>query len=225
LESETRDSKSRQARGLFLSLDGIDGTGKSTQVRLLADWLRTRGRDVVTCVDPGGTPIGDALRDLVLDHRREMSVPCEALLFMASRAELVARVIRPALEAGAVVLSDRFLLATVVYQGHGGGMDVDDLWRIGRFAAGGVEPDLTIVLDLPIELAERRRGRQPDRLEQRDREFHERVRNGFLVEARKQPDRIRVVDAAESVDVVQERIQALVAARMAKPLMNTDGHG
>ncbi len=192
-------------------MDGIDGTGKSTQVRLLADWLRTRGRDVVTCVDPGGTPIGDAIRALVLDHRRDMSVPCEAMLFMASRAELVARVIRPALESGAVVLSDRFLLATVVYQGHGGGMNIDELWRIGRFAADGIEPDVTIVLDLPIELAERRRGRQPDRLEQRDREFHERVRQGFLAEARKRPDRIRVIDASESADAVQERIRALVA--------------
>lgn len=206
-----RESQSTQAGGLFLSLDGIDGTGKSTQVRLLADWLRTRGRDVVTCVDPGGTPIGDAIRALVLDHRRDMSVPCEAMLFMASRAELVARVIRPALESGAVVLSDRFLLATVVYQGHGGGMNIDELWRIGRFAADGIEPDVTIVLDLPIELAERRRGRQPDRLEQRDREFHERVRQGFLAEARKRPDRIRVIDASESADAVQERIRALVA--------------
>src|SRR5262245_2337202 len=101
----------------FISLDGIDGTGKSTQCRLLADWLRAQGHQVVECADPGGTPIGDVLRGLLLDHRREMTVACEAFLFMASRAQLVAEVIRPALKAGQVVVSDRYLLANVVYQG------------------------------------------------------------------------------------------------------------
>lgn len=192
--------------GLFVSLDGIDGTGKSTQIRLLADWLTSQGRRVVRCVDPGGTPIGDVLRDLVLDHRREMSLTCEALVFMASRAELVSRIIGPALDDGAIVISDRFLLATVVYQGHGGGLDVDDLWRVGRLAAGGVEPALTLVLDLPVESAEERRGRLPDRLERRNREYHERVRQGFLIEARRRPEAIHVIDASGSTVRVHERI-------------------
>jgi len=104
-------------KGLFLSLDGIDGTGKSTQCRLLADWLRQQGKEVVACVDPGGTPLGQELRQIVLDHRRQLSVTCESLLFMASRAQLVACVIRPALEAGKVVVSDRYVLANLVYQG------------------------------------------------------------------------------------------------------------
>jgi dTMP kinase len=194
-------------RPLFLSLDGIDGTGKSTQSRLLADWLRTRGWKVTECTDPGGTPLGDRLREILLHQRHDMSLMAEALLFMASRAELLARVIRPALDAGSLVLSDRYLLANVVYQGYAGGLNVDELWSIGRAAAGGLEPDLTIVLDMPVDAAQRRRGRQPDRMESRQLDFHERVRQGFLAEAQRQPERIRVVDASARIEEVQRRIQ------------------
>src|SRR5262245_59734233 len=153
---------------LFLSLDGLDGTGKSTQCRLLADWLRAQGRRVVECADPGGTPVGDVLRELLLDHRSAMTPACEALLFMASRAQLVAEVIRPALEAGQVVISDRFLLANIVYQGHAGGLDPTLLWETGRLATGGLEPDLTLVLDLPVAAALGRRKGMADRVESRD---------------------------------------------------------
>ena len=194
-------------RGIFLSLDGLDGTGKSTQCRLLADWLRRRGRDVVQCADPGGTAVGTALRDILLNHRGEMTPACEAFLFMASRAQLVAEVIRPALEDGRVVICDRFLLANVVYQGYAGGLDVDQLWEIGRLSTGGLEPDLTIVLDLPLDAALGRRNRAPDRMESRAREYQQRVREGFLSEARRRPDRIVVVDASPPVEVVQERIR------------------
>lgn len=198
------------SRPPFLSLDGIDGTGKSTQGRLLVDWLRARGWKVTECTDPGGTPLGDRLRAILLNQRHEMSLMAEALLFMASRAELLARVIRPALDAESLVLSDRYLLANVVYQGHAGGLNVDELWSIGRAAAGGLEPDLTIVLDLPVEAAQRRRGRQPDRMESRQLDFHERVRQGFLAEAQRQPGRIRVVDASAGIEEVQRRIQGEV---------------
>jgi dTMP kinase len=194
-------------RGLFVSLDGIDGTGKSTQCRLLADWLRRHGFAVEQCADPGGTAVGTALRDILLHHRGEMAPACEAFLFMASRAQLVAEVIRPALEAGRFVVCDRFLLANVVYQGYAGGLDVDRLWDIGRLSTGGLEPDLTIVLDLPLEVALSRRNRAPDRLESRAREYHQRVREGFLSEARRRPDRIVVVDAGPPAEVVHERIR------------------
>jgi dTMP kinase len=123
-------------RGLFLSLDGLDGTGKSTQCRLLADWLRERGRTVVTSVDPGGTPVGDRLRQLIFHPEQALNVTCEALLFMASRAQLVNDVIRPALTAGSDVVTDRFLLANVVYQGHAGGLDPDELWQVFDRRAG-----------------------------------------------------------------------------------------
>jgi dTMP kinase len=192
------------ARGLFLSLDGLDGTGKSTQCRLLAGWLRGRGCDVVECTDPGGTPVGDALRELL--RRHDMTPPCEAFLFMASRAQLTAEVIRPALEAGRVVVCDRYLLANVVYQGHAGGLDVATLWEVGWLATGGLEPDLTLVLDLPPESARARRGRAPDRIEGRDDAYHDRVRAGFLAEARRRPERIRVIDARPGVAAVHEAI-------------------
>jgi dTMP kinase len=195
------------SRPPFISLDGIDGTGKSTQSRLLADWLRGLGWTVVPCNDPGGTPVGEQLREILLGHRGDMSVMAEALLFMASRAELLERVVRPALAAGSLVLSDRYLLANVVYQGHAGGLDVKELWSVGRFAAGGLEPDLTVVLDLPVEEAQVRRGRDPDRMESRRRDFHERVRQGFLTEANRQPDRIVAVSATGSIDDVQSRIR------------------
>jgi dTMP kinase len=197
---------------LFLSLDGHDGAGKSTQLRLLAEWLRSLGHPVTECTDPGGTGLGRQLRQLLLGYQGDMSLRCEALLFMASRAQLIAEVIEPALAAGHVVLSDRFLLANVVYQGHAGGLDPEELWQIGRLASGGLEPDLTIVLDVPLEQALARRKEQADRLERRGGEYHEKVRAGFLLEARKLPDAIRVVDAAGTTDVVQEALRREVAA-------------
>jgi dTMP kinase len=200
-------------KGVFLSLDGLDGAGKSTQCQLLAEWLRGQGHAIVTCIDPGGTAIGERIRELLLG--REMTLPCEALLFMASRAQLVAETIKPALTAGQIVLSDRFLLANVVYQGHAGGLDPEQLWSIGRFATGGVEPDLTVVLDMPFEAASARRNRPADRVEGRDMAYHRRVRAGFLAEAGRQPERIRVVDANGSVEAVQEAIRQEVARVLA----------
>ncbi len=191
----------------FISLDGLDGTGKSTQCRLVADWLRAGGHAVTTCIDPGSTPLGAQLRSLVLHHRPDIDRMCEALLFMASRAQLVAEVIRPALASGQIVISDRFLLANVVYQGHAGGLDVERLWEVGLFATGGLEPDLTLVLDLPPEEAALRRGRPADRIEGRGADYHTRIRHGFLAEARRHPERICVVDAAGSVGDVQEAIR------------------
>ena len=203
------------AQAPFIALDGIDGTGKSTQCRLLVDWLNARGVRAVACADPGGTPLGDRLRGILLDHRQEIGLRAEALLFMASRAELIDRIVRPALDAGTVVVTDRFLLANVVYQGHAGGLDPDELWQVGRLATGGLEPDLTFVLDLPIEAAALRRGRAADRMELRDPAYQERVRQGFLSEARRRPGRFRVLDAAPPVDELQARIREDVAALLA----------
>jgi dTMP kinase len=140
-----------------------------------------------------------------------LSVTCEALLFMTSRAQLVSEIIRPALAAGSVVITDRFVLANVVYQGHAGGLDPQELWTVGRFSTGGLEPDLTLVLDLPIDVASARRQRPADRIERRDSAYHARVRNGFLEEARRRPDRIHVIDASGSVETVHQAICAEVS--------------
>lgn len=195
------------ARGYFLSLDGVDGAGKSTQCNLLADWLRSRGRTVVQCHDPGGTELGKELRHLLLNYRGSMTLPTEALLFMASRAQLVAEVIKPALAAGSVVVCDRFLLANVVYQGHAGGLDTAKLWTIGNFATGGLEPDITFVLDLPAEISLSRRKPSADRLESRGADYFAKVRAGFLAEAALRPERCRVIDALPPAEFVQEQLR------------------
>ena len=199
------------SKPLFISLDGIDGTGKTTQLYRLAQWLRDQQVPVITCTDPGSTALGRELRELLLRRSDLKLVPAaEALLFMAARAQLVAEVIRPALSSGQCVLCDRFLLANVVYQGHGGGLDPEELWRIGRWSASGVEPDLTLVLDLEdISLAARRKGyfSQSDRFEQRDEEYQRQLRDGFRLEVQRQPQRICLVSADEEVEVVQQRLR------------------
>ncbi len=194
------------ARGVFISLDGLDGCGKSTQCRLLADYLRDKGRSVTTCVDPGGTAVGAQLREILLHQRSTLAAECEALLFMASRAQLVHDVIRPALQAEHVVISDRYLLANVVYQGHAGGLDPEQLWQVGKLSTGGFDPDLTLVLDLPIEKAAARRTGPADRVESRGPEYHERVRRGFLLEAERHRERMCVIDADQPPTVVFQAI-------------------
>lgn len=201
----------------FIALDGIDGTGKSTQCRLLVEWLRTQGITAVACADPGGTPLGDQLRSVLLNSRAEMSPRSEALLFMASRAELVDRIIQPALRAGQWVVSDRFVTANVVYQGHAGGLSPDDLWTIGAFSAAGRLPDLTLILDLSVAVAIARRNRPADRMEARGEAYFERVRTGFRIEAERQPDRMALLDATGSI----EEIHAQIVARI-QPLLKDD---
>lgn len=196
---------------MFLSIDGGDGTGKSTQIGLLCDWLRAAGRDVVACRDPGSTPLGEAVRELLL-HRHDLAIDrrSEMLLYMAARAQLVEQVIRPALAAGRTVVSDRFLLANVAYQGYGGGLDVETLWNVGQVATGGLMPDVTIVLDVSPETAAKRLSRQRDRMELQGDAFHARVREGFLTEARRRPDQIVVVSAEGPIEAVQTEIRQQV---------------
>jgi dTMP kinase len=196
---------------MFISIDGVDGCGKSTQLRLLAEWFRELGLPVVTCRDPGSTPLGEAVREILLQrhdlaiHRRS-----EMLLYMAARSQLVEEVIRPALEQGKTVLSDRYLLANVVYQGHAGGLSVAELWEVGRLATAGVMPDLTVVLDLPASSAAARLQRPLDRMELQGDSFHAKVRQGFLDEASRSADKILVLDASRSIDAIQVDLRAAV---------------
>jgi dTMP kinase len=203
---------------MFLSIDGGDGTGKSTQVALVCAWLSEQGRPVVACRDPGSTGLGEAVRELVL-NRHDLAIDrrAEMLLYMAARAQLAEQVVRPALEQGRWVVSDRYLLANVVYQGYGGGLDVDTLWAVGRVATGGLMPDLTVVLDLPAEQAAARLDGQPDRMELQGDAFHARVRQGFLDEAARRPGQIVVVDATGSIDQVQAEIRATVSRFLQEP--------
>ena len=198
---------------MFFSFDGIDGTGKSTQVRLFEETLRSRGFDVVLCRDPGSTQLGERVRELLLsiDSDTPINRRSEMLLYMAARAQLVDQVIRPALEAGRVVIADRYLLANVVYQGHAGGMDPEQIWQVGHVATGGLMPDCVFVLDTSIESANHRLNRSLDRMESQGEEYRERVRQGFLDEAARAVERIHVIDAGQSVEAVQADIWRIAA--------------
>lgn len=192
---------------MFFSFDGVDGVGKSTQIRLLAEALRQRGRDVVTCRDPGGTALGERLREILLNHHATpIHRRSEMLLFMASRAQLVEEVIRPALAAGKIVISDRYLLATVVYQAHAGGLSPDDVWRVGEVTVAGVLPRLTFVLDMPAERAALRLQRAPDRMESQGLEYLEMVRQSFLTEAERFPHHIVVLNADRPVAAIHAEV-------------------
>jgi len=193
---------------MFFSFDGLDGVGKTTQIERFVAWLTERGHDVARCQDPGSTPLGEAVRELLLGHRVPIARRAEMLLFMAARAQLVDEVIRPALERGQTVVSDRYLLANTVYQGHAGGLDVDTIWRVGAVATAGLMPDLVFVLDLPPDVAAGRIDRQRDRMESQGAEYEQRLRAGFLAEAARDPARIVVIDAARPIDVVQADIRA-----------------
>lgn len=199
---------------MFLSIDGGDGTGKSTQLELLAEWLRQQGHELVTCRDPGSTPLGEAVRNILLDrHDLHIHRRSEMLLYMAARTQMVEEVIRPALEQGKTVLCDRYLLANVVYQGYAGGLEVATLREVGRVATDGLMPDLTIVLDVPAEVAAARMARPLDRMELQGAAFHARVREGFLAEAARSPDKIVVVSAVGSIEQVQAEIQKVVSRK------------
>ena len=199
---------------MFYSFDGMDGGGKTTQMRLFCDWLRDRGHEVVVCRDPGGTGLGEEIRKLLLDRDDlSQSRRAEMLLYMAARAQLVEEIIAPALRAGKTIVSDRFLLANVVYQGHAGGFDVPSVWQVGEIATGGLEPDLTFVLDLDDQQAAARLDRPLDRMERQGDAFRAALRAGYLAEAARRPDKILVIDASGSIDDVQVEIRKAIDGR------------
>ena len=200
----------------FIVLEGIDGAGKSSQVEPLVAWLRSRGCTVVTCRDPGSTPTGDAIREILLDrHDLQLTSVSEMLLYMAARAQLVAEVIRPALARGEWVVSDRYLLANVVYQGHAGGLAPEVIRQVGAVATAGLEPDLVLLLDVDLETAASRLARPLDKLENRGDPFRGRLRAGYLAEAAQQPDRIAVIDAARDTATVQIALRSAIEASCA----------
>jgi dTMP kinase len=200
-------------RGVFVTFEGGEGCGKSTQLKLLAHRLEAAGVAVRTLREPGGTAVGEAVRAILLDpDHTGLDDTAEILLYEAARAQLVAEVIEPALEAGEVVLCDRFYDSTTAYQGHARGIPLGHVDALNLAATGGLAPDRTIVLDVEPELGLTRATTQgADRLESEDLAFHQRVRCGFLAIAAEEPDRVRVVDASGDVDSVAERVAASLA--------------
>ncbi len=199
---------------MFFSFDGVDGAGKSTQIERFCRWLTAQGREVVTCRDPGGTPLGENIREILLGSTSPIHRRAEMLLFMASRAQLVEEFIRPALAAGKTVVSDRYLLANIVYQAHAGGLSADEVRAVGEIAIAGVRPTMTFLLDIDPEIAVQRIGRAPDRMEAFGLDYQRRVRDGFLLEARARPQEIFVLDATRDPATIEAEIQAFARTRL-----------
>lgn len=195
---------------MFITLDGIDGSGKSSQIAMLCEHLESHGHQVLRVRDPGGTAPGEAIRSLLLDSALNMHRRCEALLFLAARSQLVEEQIRPALQSGKVVVSDRFLLANVVYQSIGSDLQADELWRIGEWAGGGLRPDLTLLLDMPAAAAMARVDRPKDRMESRGIEYMEAVRMGFLVQLPRAAHNTAIIQADRPREEVHRDILAAV---------------
>lgn len=195
---------------MFFSFDGIDGAGKSTQMDLFCNWLeRQKNREVVRCREPGGTGLGERIRDILLNQKQvRLDIEAEMFLFMASRSQLVREVIRPAIAEGKVVVCDRFQLASVVYQGYAGGIEPDIVRQVGRIAVGETQPDLTFVFTLDPKIAAARLGDETDRIESRSDDFLEKVDAGFRSEIECTQIRVERVDAAQSIETIQLQIQS-----------------
>ena len=200
----------------FITFEGIDGCGKSTQLRMLASELRLRGQEVIATREPGGTPLGQHIRQLLLDAEEQVDPLAELLLYAADRAQHVRSHVRPALDSGHVVLSDRYADATVAYQGAGRGFPTELVSELVVLATGGLMPDLTLIFDLPVDESQRRqarrmsKGHKADRLDAEDAAFHTRVRDAYLRIAAAEPERVRVIDAAGSVQETQAHVMRIV---------------
>ena len=201
---------------MFISIDGCDGCGKSTQVERLAIWLQQQGHDVFSCRDPGSTELGEAVRGILLNrHDLDICRMSEMLLFMAARAQMVQELILPALGFGKIVVTDRFLLSTIVYQGYAGKLAVDTIEQVADIATTGIRPDLNFVLDVPLDMTRSRMtDREMDRMEHMGTDYHERVRQGFLTYAKTNPQCFVVLDATRSIDAVAKQIRNVVMSKL-----------
>jgi dTMP kinase len=203
---------SAATKGLFIVLDGPEGSGKSTQAARLRFRLEAEGRVVMLVRDPGTTRIGEQIRSILLDpEHQEMAMRCEMLLYMAARAQMMAEVIAPALDEGKVVLSDRFVSSTLAYQLGGDGLTADQIRRVADIAIKGRWPDLTLIFDMPVEMSMARLQREKDRIERRPMSYHEQVRRNYMAQAENDPARCRVIDASRSVDEVEDEVWRAVA--------------
>ena len=217
IQSKKKELRSGTGSGFFITLEGIEGCGKTTQSRALVSWLRTQGYTVLETREPGGTPLAEEIRALLLNspspqqrHQRITPV-CEAALVLASRSHHVAHKIRPALSQGHVVVCDRFSDSTLAYQGYGRGLNIEELEIFNEFVTSGLTPDLTFLFDLPVKqgLARRQKTRNQNRMDRESLSFHERVRRGFLALALKYPKRLKVLDGRSHTDIIALEVQTI----------------
>ena len=197
-------------RGKFITFEGADGSGKTTQIELIKKYLEEQGKKVLLTREPGGSDLGNKIRDILLHYDGEVDSLCELLLYMADRAQHVKKVILPALEEGKIVLCDRYIDSSVSYQGYARGLDIERIIKLNTIATDGLEPDLTIVFDVETQTAIERVGEIKDRLEQEGIEFHKKLRYGYLELAKRFPNRIKTVNANLSVEEVFEQVKELI---------------
>ncbi len=193
-------------KGLFITFEGADGCGKTTQLNLLKEYLEKKHKNVVSTREPGAKGLGEHIRKILLNYDGEVSNRCESFLFLADRAQNIDVIVNPAIEQGKIVLCDRHTDSTVAYQGYGRGLDINEINMLNNLATGGKKPDLTFVFDIDVETSMKRVGSEKDRMEKAGVEFHNRVRNGYLELAKQEPNRIKVIDATKSVEEIHQNV-------------------
>lgn len=200
-------------KGLFITFEGADGCGKTTQMKLLAEYLQKKGHDIVLTREPGGKGLGEKVREILLNYDGEVSDRCESFLFLADRAQNIDTIVNPAVDAGKIVLCDRHTDSTVAYQGYGRGLDLDRINLLNNIAVNGRKPDLTFVFDIDTETSMKRVGKEKDRMENAGLEFHNRVREGYLKIAQQEPERIKVIDASKSIEEIHKEVLNKIAKK------------
>ncbi len=197
-------------KGLFITFEGADGCGKTTQIKLLDEYLKKNGYSTLLTREPGAAGLGVKLREILLNYDGEVSPQAESFLFLADRAQHVDCIIKPAINEGKVILCDRHTDSTVAYQGYGRVLDLDRIYYLNNIATGGLKPDLTIVFDIDIETSMKRVGSQKDRMESAGVEFFNRVRNGYLEIAKKEPERVKVINSSDTIENIHKKVVELV---------------
>lgn len=198
------------SKGLFITFEGGDGCGKTTQIKLLDEYLQSKGYKTLLTREPGSRGLGVKLREILLNYEGEVSPNCESFLFLADRAQHVDCIIKPALANETIVLCDRHIDSTVAYQGYGRGLDLEQIYSLNKIATSGLKPDLTIVLDVDVETSQKRVGADKDRMESAGIDFFERVRKGFLEIAKQEPERVKVLDSTQSINEIHAQILELI---------------
>jgi dTMP kinase len=197
-------------KGLFITFEGADGCGKTTQLNLLKDYLTSKGYDVILTREPGGKGLGEKIREILLNYDGVVSNRCESFLFLADRAQNIDVIVKPAINNGKIVLCDRHTDSSVAYQGYGRGLDITEIDMLNNLATGGIKPDLTLVFDVDIETSMKRVGDEKDRMESSGIEFFNRVRNGYLELAKKEPHRIKVIDSTRKIEQVHSDVTDII---------------
>ena len=197
-------------QGLFITFEGADGCGKTTQIKLIDEYLRNKGYKTLLTREPGAKGLGEKIREILLNYDGEVSSRCESFLFLADRAQHVDCIIKPALKDGVIVLCDRHTDSTVAYQGYGRGLDIEEIKKLNNLATGGLKPDLTIVFDVDIETSQARVGKNKDRMESAGIEFFKKVREGFLEIAKEEPQRVKVIDSSDTIENIHKKVVELI---------------